>query len=109
MRELRPGDRALSLDERRNPRQKLNVLVFPYTKILRTDASFRNHGISLGKYHSGSAHCAATEVDQVPIVGEAVSARILAHRRNNNAIRNAEITQREWFEQVWHKCQMNGN
>src|SRR3954452_24065631 len=75
MRQLGAGDGTLFLDEPRDPRQKFYVLVFPYSQIFGTDASFRNDRIRLRKNHCCTAHRSTAEVDEMPIVGEAIVAR----------------------------------
>ena len=48
---------------------------------------------------AGAAHGPAAEVDQVPVVGEAVGARVLAHRAHDDAVPQLERAERERREQ----------
>ncbi len=52
--------------------QARNVLVLPESEILRTDAALRRDRRGLGEDESRSADGAAAEVDEMPVVGEAV-------------------------------------
>ncbi len=68
-----------------------DVIVRPDAQIPRADATLGEHGGRFGHHHGRSAHRAAAQVHQVPIIREAVDARILAHRRHANAIPEAAL------------------
>ena len=56
-----------------------------------------------GRFHeeeSCSAHCAAAEMNQMPIVGHSVDGRILAHGRNHDAIFESYSANRERVKEV---------
>ena len=72
------------------------MLVFPDALIAGRDAPARFHGRGFHHNQSRAADRAAAEMDQVPVVGEAVFARILAHGGNGDAVakRDAALCQR---------------
>ena len=53
-----------------------------------------------GEHQRRAADRAAAEVHQVPVVGEAILARILAHRRDDDAIAQLDAAQAERRKQV---------
>src|SRR5690349_22069796 len=70
---------------RRPPRSTL----FPYTTLFRSagrDATLGRDCGSLDTHHCCTADGATTEVDQMPVSRHAVVTRVLAHRRNDDAI-----------------------
>ncbi len=79
MRKLNSGHRSLFGDEGKGAAQRLDVRVCPYAQVLRADAAvggdrggFRNHS-------GGTPHSAASQMNKMPIGGEAIFARVLAH------------------------------
>ncbi len=80
MSELRPGNGAEALDETRDARQHLDVLVFIDAEVLRRDAAAVFDGNGFGVDETGAADRAAPKVHEVPVVGEAVDRRVLTHR-----------------------------
>ena len=51
------------------------------------------------EHQPGPADRAAAEVDQVPVVGEAVDARILAHRRDGDAVAQGQAAKGKRVEE----------
>ncbi len=100
VRELHPGNGALRFDEAKNPRQHFDVIVFPKSEVFRTDASFRQDGRCFRHDQRGAPDRATAEMDEVPVVGEAVGARILAHGRNADAVPQADVPQLERSKQM---------
>src|SRR4051812_14384979 len=100
MRELHRRDRALSFDETKDAREHLDLLVFPKPKILRTDATFRHDRGRFRHDHRRAADRTRAEMDEMPVVREAVLARILTHRRDTNAIPQLHIAELERREEV---------
>ena len=75
MRELNPGHRALCFDEMKNARQHLNVRILPDPEIVRADRpSPAPRPPRENKRRS--ADCAAAEMHQMPVRGEAIGAGI---------------------------------
>ncbi len=90
MRKLNAGVRALRMKKRCYAGQRRNVLVLPEAQILRADAAFRCNSSRFGENQAGSADSAAAQVNQVPVVGEAVFAGVLAHGRDDDPVRQRE-------------------
>ena len=55
-----------------------------------------------GDDQAGAAHRPAAEMHQVPIVGKAVLARILAHRRDSDAVAKGDAADGQGREEIWH-------
>jgi hypothetical protein len=51
-------------------------------------------GGCFGENHSGPAHCKASEVGEMPVNGHSIVRRVLAHRRNDDAILEPQAAQR---------------
>src|SRR5215468_10062647 len=92
MRELRPEYRAVGTHEPPDVREHLDVFVFPKPEILRTDAAFWQNGRCFGEHQRRTAESELAEVDDVPVIREAVVAGVLAHWRNTNAIAQGQRT-----------------
>src|SRR5215471_16087396 len=71
---------ALTCDERKGPEEWLNMSVGPYAKILGADAAVGGHCGGFRDYCRRSPHSAASQMNEMPLSGETVLARILAHR-----------------------------
>ena len=56
----------------------------------------------LGDHERRAAGRAGAEVDEVPVVGEAVDARVLAHRRDDDAVGERDGAQGQRIEEVRH-------
>jgi hypothetical protein len=100
MRELHARHRALRLDEAEDAREHLDVLVCPQPEIVRADPALGQHGRRLGEHRRGAADGAAAEVHEVPVVREAVAARVLAHRRDENPVSQPDVAELERGEQM---------
>jgi len=90
------------VDEGRDLRQVLNVLVAVDAKVLRADSAGGFDRRRLGEDEPRASDRTAPEMDQVPLVREPVGARILAHRRDDDAIAHGHAPQRERLEQCSH-------
>ena len=102
MRQLHSGSAALPMNEAHDSRQHLNVIVLPDAQILRADPPLRQYRRGLGEHQSRSAHGAASQMHQVPVVRISIVARVFAHRRNKRAIGKRNITNRQRIEQMSH-------
>jgi hypothetical protein len=103
MRELDAGHAAFGMDETSDPRQHLDVGVLPDPEIVRADPAVGLHGGGLGKRQAGAADGEATEVDQVPVVGESIGARVLTHRRHEDAVRQCGTANGQRREELRHR------
>ena len=72
VRDLNPRHSALFLDERRDPRQHFDVRILVDAVVSRCDASASLHRSRFHHHQSGAAHRPAAEMNQMPIVREAV-------------------------------------
>jgi hypothetical protein len=106
VRKLNAGVNALFMDEPRNARQKLDVVVFPDSQVLRANPPFRRYRCSFGKNQARATHSPAAEMDQVPVIGKAVGARILAHRRNHDAVGKLDASKAKRRKKFGHAEQM---
>ena len=102
MRELHARDAALRVHEADDACQHLDVIVLPDAEIFRTDAAFGCDRGGFGEDQAGAADGAAAEVHEVPVVGETVGAGVLAHRRDEHAIGEGQVANRQRIEEVRH-------
>src|SRR5439155_24558739 len=103
VRELHAGAGALGMNEPDDPFDRLGVSIAPDPEIVGTDPSLGRHRGGFSEDERGAADGAAPEVDEMPVVREAVDARVLAHRRDDDPIRKRESPERESIEQVRHE------
>lgn len=99
--QLDTWNRALALNEGCDPAQVVDLIVVPQTEIGIRNASLGFHGSSFRNHQPCTAHRAATQMNQVPIVRKSIFARIFAHRRDGDPIRERDTTDRKWREEVW--------
>ena len=102
MGELNAGDRALPVDEARDALERLEMLVAPDAEVLRRDPPLRRDRRRFGEHQRRAADRARREMGEMPVVGVAVDAGILAHRRNADAIGERDVAQAKRAEQVRH-------
>ena len=76
------------------------MLVFPDAEVAWSDAAFGVDGIGFGEDEGGAADGAAAEVDEVPVVSEAVGGGVLAHGRDGDAVGEGEAAELEGGEEV---------
>ena len=75
-----------------NSLQAGNMVVFPQAEVLRGNAALRENRRCLGEYQPGAPDGAATQMNQVPIAGKAVFARILAHGGDEHTVADFQAT-----------------
>ena len=80
----------------------------PDAKIVGRDAAFGGDGRRFGEHQRGAADRAGGQVGEVPIVGEAIDAGILAHRRDPDAIGENGLAQPKFAEQMRHEASLHG-
>src|SRR6185437_5919628 len=95
VRKLDARHRTLLRDERRDARKEIDVRVLPDAEIVGGDAAVRRDGRGLGEHEPGAANGTGAEVDEVPVVGKAIDARVLAHWRDDDAVAQGDIAQSE--------------
>lgn len=77
-----------------------DVLVFPDAEVAWGDAGFGAYGVGFGDDESGAANGAASEVDEVPIVGKTVDRGVFAHGGDGDAVGKSEAAELERSEEV---------
>ena len=100
MRELQARKRALVFDESKDAREHFDLVVFPESQIFRTDASFRKDCRCFRHDERGAADGTAAKMHEMPVIREAVDARILAHGRNADAVPQTDVSQFERSKQM---------
>ena len=70
---------TLALHKSSDPRQRLNVFVFPNAKIAQRDSTVPSHRSRLDEDERHTADGATAEMHQVPVVGKSVVSGILTH------------------------------
>ncbi|MGY4316407.1 hypothetical protein ACVWW1_005734 [Bradyrhizobium sp. JR3.5] len=80
MRELDRGHRAVVLQEGGDAFERRDLLVVPDADIAVGDASFGGDRRGLDHHEPGAALGELAEMHEVPVIGEAVGCRVLAHR-----------------------------
>ena len=88
---LDSGRRAVLLHKSGDSRQISDMLVLPHTQVARSIATVSFDRRRFRDYQTGPANGSAAEMHQMPIIREAVIARVLAHRRNSNAVSKSDF------------------
>src|SRR5260370_21242226 len=102
MRQLHPSHAALLMNKPDDPSQRLNVIVHPDAQVLRTNPALRKNRSCLGKHQSRPAYGPAAQMHKMPVVGISVCAGVLAHGRDQYAVRKRNIPNRERIKKVSH-------
>ena len=89
MAELDRRHRALPRDEACDARERIALVVVPQAEAMLGDAAARLDMGRLDANDAGAADRARGEMGEVPVVGEPVGCRILAHRRHHDAVADA--------------------
>jgi hypothetical protein len=87
MGDLHRWDAVLLFDESGDAGQHWNVLITPNAQILGRDPPFRGHRRGFRKHDRRTANRPAGQMDEVPVVGKAIYARVLAHGRHDDSVR----------------------
>ena len=99
VRQLHAGHGPVLRHEAEHAGQHLDVIVLPDAEVIRADAPFRQHRRRLGQDRRRPANRPAAQVDEVPVGGIPVDARVLAHGRNDDAVAEGETADGERREQ----------
>ena len=100
VRELHAEFRAARMHVLRDPRDRRDLRVGPQTQVAVTDAPFRRDRRRFGEDEAEAARRELPEMHDVPIVGDAIGRRVLAHRRDHGAIAQRDAAQRERGEEL---------
>jgi hypothetical protein len=106
--QLNAGHGALGSDKARDALQRGDLFVVPQAQVFGGDTALGGDGGGFGEYQPGTADGTAAEVDQVPVVGQAIDAGVLAHRRHGNAVEQGQLAQGIRFEQLTHGAPLLG-
>jgi hypothetical protein len=96
-----PPPRLLA-QEGGDAREHVDVLILPDTEVGRRDAALRHDGGRLGDDEARAADGPAAQVDDVPVVGEAVHAGVLAHRADDDPVPQRHAAHGERREEARH-------
>ncbi|KWV86980.1 hypothetical protein PFLmoz3_03445 [Pseudomonas fluorescens] len=77
--QLNTRHRALGRDKTGDAPQWFDLGVVPQAQVLGGDTAIGGHRRGLGKNQPGATHGPAAEVHQVPVIGQAIVAGVLAH------------------------------
>src|ERR1019366_5630602 len=97
---------SLRVEEVHNLSERGDVLVLPDADVVRGDAAFGQDGSGFGEDEASASDGAAAQVDEMPIVGEAVMARVLTHRRDGDAVGERQGTEGDRREQMRHEYEI---
>jgi hypothetical protein len=103
MSNLDSGHSSLPFKKRCDLRQFANMLVVPNSQVGRSDTSLRYHGGGFCNHETRTTDGPTSEVHQVPVLGESIMARVLAHRRNRNAVTESDTANRKRSEQARYR------
>ena len=82
--------------------ERLDMVIEIDAAVGRADPAFRRNGRGLDHDQPSTAHGTGAKMDEMPIVREAVVRRILAHRRDGDAVPQHDILQPKLVEQARH-------
>ena len=99
MPELDRRHRAVLLQEAGDAFQRRGLAVVPQPDVAMGDAALRRHRRGLDHDDAGAALREFAEMHEVPVIGDAIDRRILAHRRKQDAIFGCYATKRDRLEQ----------
>ena len=91
---------SVLVEERGDALELGDVFIFPDAEVAGGDTSFRTDGVCFGEDESGTADGAAAEMDEVPVVGEAVDGGVFAHGGDGDAVGQSEAAELERGEEV---------
>jgi hypothetical protein len=99
----------LRFNEGGNARQHGDMFVPPDSMIARRDSAAGFHRRRFDHHQPRAADRAAPQMDQVPIVGKAVLAGILAHGRDGDAVAQGDVAKGDWRKKMrrfFHRISM---
>lgn len=91
---------ALGVDEIHDPLQRGDVRVRPQAEIAIGNAPLGDDARGLDQDQPEAAQREAAKMHQVPVIGEAVLGRILAHRGHHRPVAEGDAAQREGRKQM---------
>lgn len=97
---------ALSVEEVDDARKHGDVPVFPDAEVIGRNSALGQNCGGLGEDQARASDGSAAEMHQVPVIGEAVDARILAHGRDGDAIGQSDTAECNRREEMIHSHQI---
>jgi hypothetical protein len=98
--DLNCGDGAHAMNEIGNASQRLNVAIVIDAHVTGSDTALRSDCAGFDENESGAARRSATEMYEVPIVGESIDRGILAHGRNDDPVSQSHATNGEGGQKI---------
>jgi hypothetical protein len=95
MGKLGSGYGAVLAEEADYAREVLNVCVLPDAEVGGADAALGDDCGGFGEDGARAPNGASAEVDEMPVVGKAVFAGVLAHGRDGNAVTKGNVADLE--------------
>jgi hypothetical protein len=96
----RDGHRRPATDALEGATDRLFRLVRPEPDVGVGNAPFGQHGGRFDREQRRTGQREMTEVDEVPVRHAAVDGGVLAHRRNDDAVRERDVGDRDGGEQL---------
>ena len=100
--ELNAGNCTVMLQEASDTSKRLNMLVQIDAAVGGADPAFRRNGSGFDHHQPSAAYGTGAEMDEMPIVREAIVRRILTHRRDSDAVSQDNIFQTKFLKQNRH-------
>ena len=100
--ELDAGDGPVLLQEASDPGERLHMVIEIDAAVGGADPTFRRNRRGFDHHQPSAADGTRAEMHEMPVVGEAVVRRILAHRRDGDAVAQHDILQPKLVEQTRH-------
>ena len=85
-----------------HPTQRGFGVVRIEAEVVRRDAAIGGHRGGFDDQQSGAGQRELAQMDEVPVGGLAVFGRVLAHRRDDDAVGQLQLAQAEWCEELAH-------
>jgi len=98
---------AIPLQEIGDAPQGFYLCVIPKAKIGIGDAALGRDRRGLDDDEAETADGEAPEMHEVPVIGQAMARRILAHRRHDGAVLEGEAAKRRGREKPGHQLSMS--
>jgi len=98
MRQLNTWDNIPLFDESKDAPQGLDVRIAPDTQIFGADPGISSDSSGFRHDQGCTAYGAGCQVNEMPVVGEAILAGILAHGRNEYSVAELNIAKAKRLE-----------
>ena len=89
MSELNPN-RPHAVNKTGDPRQWLNMPVVPDAQVTGSDTALACHGSGFGEDEARPTNRPTAEVNEVPVISQAINGAILTHRRDEDPVTDSD-------------------